>query len=332
MGEPAIAAEGLRKRYGDTVALDGVDLTVPAGTVHGLLGPNGAGKTTMVRILTTLARPDVGRARVAGHDVVREAVRVRARIGLVGQHAAVDEILGGRQNLVMFGRLYHLNARQARHRADELLERFGLDGVGDRPVATYSGGMRRRLDLAAGMILAPPVLFLDEPTSGLDPRARIEVWDAVRALSATGTTVLLTTQYLDEADRLADGISVLDHGRLIAAGTPGELKSELGGDRVDVVVREAADLPRTAQIITAITGTPAETDPEALRVGAPVIDRVGTLTRAVRALDDAGVAVADIGLRRPTLDEVFLRLTGHRPVPETRDTTRSSTAVEEAPA
>jgi ABC-2 type transport system ATP-binding protein len=312
MGEPAIAAEGLRKRYGDTTALDGIDLEVPAGTVHGLLGPNGSGKTTTVRILTTLTRPDGGRARVAGHDVAGAAGRVRTRIGLVGQHTAVDEVLGGRQNLVMFGRLYHLTTRAARRRADELLERFGLDGTGDRPAGTYSGGMRRRLDLAASMILAPPVLFLDEPTTGLDPRGRTEVWDAVRALAEAGTTVLLTTQYLDEADRLATGISVLDHGRVIAEGSPERLKSALGGDRIDVVVREAADLPGAAAIITRITGADADTDAGALRAGAPVADRVAALTATVRELDEAGIAVADIGLRRPTLDEVFLDLTGDR--------------------
>ncbi|MFB4314327.1 ATP-binding cassette domain-containing protein [Actinomadura sp. 21ATH] len=309
MGEPAIAAEGLRKRYGGTAALDGLDLEVPAGTVHGLLGPNGSGKTTTVRVLTTLARPDGGRARVAGHDVVREAARVRSRIGLVGQHAAVDEVLGGRQNLVMFGRLYHLGAREARRRADELLERFRLRDAADRPAGTYSGGMRRRLDLAASMILAPPVLFLDEPTTGLDPRSRAEVWDAVRALAGGGTTVLLTTQYLDEADRLATAISVIGRGKVIAEGTPERLKSELGGDRVDVVVRYAADLPRAAEIVARVAGTEAETDPDALRTGARVADRAGALTAAVRELDAAGVAVADIGLRRPTLDEVFLHLT-----------------------
>ncbi|GAA3959875.1 daunorubicin resistance protein DrrA family ABC transporter ATP-binding protein [Actinomadura viridis] len=313
MDGPAIVAEGLRKRYGGTKALDGIDLTVPAGTVHGLLGPNGAGKTTAVRILTTLTRPSEGRARVAGHDVATEAVQVRSRIGLVGQHAAVDEVLDGRRNLVMFGRLYHLDARTARRRADELLERFRLGDAGDRPVGRYSGGMRRRLDLAASMILAPPVLFLDEPTTGLDPRSRIEMWEEVRALVDGGTTVLLTTQYLDEADRLADGVSVIDHGRVIAGGTPERLKSELGGDRLDVVVREAADLPRATQIVARVAGGEPECDPDALRVGAAVTDRVGALTEAVRALDEAGLAVADIGLRRPTLDEVFLHLTGRRP-------------------
>ncbi|WP_433337224.1 ATP-binding cassette domain-containing protein [Spirillospora sp. CA-294931] len=307
--EPAVVAEGLRKRYGDTEALAGIDLTVPSGTVHGLLGPNGAGKTTAVRILTTLTRPDGGTARVAGHDVVRDATRVRTKIGLVGQHAAVDEVLGGRQNLVMFGRLYHLGPRLARRRADELLETFRLTDAASRPAGKYSGGMRRRLDLAAGMILAPPVLFLDEPTTGLDPRSRIEVWEAVRTLVGGGTTVLLTTQYLDEADRLADTISVIDHGRVIAGGTPDELKSALDGDRLDVVVTDPATLAAAAGVLTRIAGRPADLDAAAARVSVPVTDRVGALTTAVRELAEAGIAVADIGLRRPTLDEVFLHLT-----------------------
>jgi ABC-2 type transport system ATP-binding protein len=308
---PAVVAEGLRKRYGGTEALAGLDLRVPAGTVHGLLGPNGAGKTTAVRVLTTLAVPDGGTARVAGHDVVREAGRVRRRIGLVGQHAAVDEILGGRQNLVMFGRLYHLGAREAKRRADELLERFGLTDAAGRAAGEYSGGMRRRLDLAAAMILAPPVLFLDEPTTGLDPRARNEVWDAVRGLVDGGTTVLLTTQYLEEADRLATGISVIDRGRVIAEGAPEELKRRLGGDRIEVVVDDPAALAGAARIIGAVAAGEVDADAEALRIGAPVSDRVAALTEAVRALDEAGLKVADIGLRRPTLDEVFLHLTGN---------------------
>ncbi|MFG2000782.1 ATP-binding cassette domain-containing protein [Spirillospora sp. NPDC048911] len=307
--EFAVVAEGLRKRYGDTQALDGVDITVPAGTVHGVLGPNGAGKTTLVRVLTTLTRPDSGRAEVAGHDVGRQAAKVRSRIGLVGQHAAVDEVLGGRQNLVMFGRLYHLDTRTARRRADELLERFRLRDAAAKPVATYSGGMRRRLDLAASMILAPPVLFLDEPTTGLDPRSRIEVWDAVRALVGGGTTVLLTTQYLEEADQLAGDISVVDHGRIIASGTPAQLKSRLGGDRLDVVVRDAPDLAKAAEIIGRIGGRGADVHADTRRIDAPVTERVAALTEAVRALADAGIAVEDIGLRRPTLDEVFLHLT-----------------------
>ncbi|MEU8344537.1 ATP-binding cassette domain-containing protein [Spirillospora sp. NPDC048832] len=308
----AVAAEGLRKRYGDREALAGLDLRVPAGTVHGLLGPNGAGKTTAVRVLTTLARPDGGTARVAGHDVVRDAGRVRRGIGLVGQHAAVDEILGGRENLVMFGRLYHLGARRARQRADELLERFGLTEAAGRPAGQYSGGMRRRLDLAASMILAPPVLFLDEPTTGLDPRGRNEVWEAVRALVDGGTTVLLTTQYLEEADRLADGVSVIDRGRVIAEGTPDELKKRLGGDRIEVVLDDPAALGAAAGIIGRIADGEVDVDAEALRIGAPVSGRAAALTEAVRALDGAGVAAADIGLRRPTLDEVFLHLTGEK--------------------
>ncbi|TMR26986.1 ATP-binding cassette domain-containing protein [Actinomadura geliboluensis] len=305
----AVAAEGLRKRYGDKEALAGLDLRVPAGTVHGLLGPNGAGKTTAVRVLTTLARPDGGTARVAGHDVVRAAGEVRRSIGLVGQHAAVDEVLGGRQNLVMFGRLYHLGAKEARRRADELLERFGLTEAAAKPAGEYSGGMRRRLDLAASMILAPPVLFLDEPTTGLDPRGRGEVWDAVRALVDGGTTVLLTTQYLEEADRLAAGISVIDRGRVIAEGAPDELKKRLGGDRIEVVLDDPGALSAAAGIIGRVAAGEVDVDAEALRIGAPVSGRAAALTEAVRALDDAGVAVADIGLRRPTLDEVFLHLT-----------------------
>ncbi|MFC4590174.1 ATP-binding cassette domain-containing protein [Sphaerisporangium corydalis] len=313
----AIIAEGLRKRYGGTEALAGFDLAVPEGTVCGLLGPNGAGKTTAVRVLTTLLRPDAGRAEVAGLDVVRQPARARYRIGLVGQHAALDEVLSGRQNLVMFGRLHHLGLARARVRADELLERFGLADAGDRPVERYSGGMRRRLDLAAGLILAPPVLFLDEPTTGLDPRGRNEVWEAVGSLVASGTTVLLTTQYLEEADRLAARICVVDAGRVIAEGTPGELKAAIGGDRIDIVLREAARLPAAAEILARAAGTEADRDPDTRRVSARVSDRVAALTEVVRALDEAGIAAEDIALRRPTLDEVFLRLTGHDARPAT---------------
>ncbi|NYI05474.1 ATP-binding cassette domain-containing protein [Allostreptomyces psammosilenae] len=314
----AIVAEGLVKRYGAGTGLDGFDLTVPSGTVRGLLGPNGAGKTTAVRILTTLTRFDAGRAEVAGYDVARRPDGVRRRIGLVGQHAAVDEILSGRQNLEMFGRLHHLGAAGARRRADELLERFRLRDAGNRPVGRYSGGMRRRLDLAASMIVAPPVLFLDEPTTGLDPRSRNEVWEAVRSLVDDGTSVLLTTQYLEEADRLADRISVLAAsegrgGRVIAEGSPNELKSRLGGDRIDVVVREAAELPLAARVLERVADARAEVDPDDRRVGVPVRDRVSALTEVVRALDGAGIAAEDIVLRRPTLDEVFLHLTGERP-------------------
>jgi ABC-2 type transport system ATP-binding protein len=305
----AVTAHALHRRFGPVEALRGVDLTVPAGTVHGLLGPNGAGKTTLVRILTTLLRPTSGTATVAGFDVRRDPDRVRASIGLVGQHAAVDEILSGRQNLEMFGRLHHLGRRRARQRAAELLERFGLADTGSRPVGTYSGGMRRRLDLAASLITSPPVLFLDEPTTGLDPRGRGEVWDAVRALVAAGTTVLLTTQYLEEVDRLAHEVTVIDRGTVIAAGPPERLKGQLGGDRIDLVVAEAADLPAAAALLARITGTTPEVDEDNRRVGAAVTDRMAALTATVRAVADAGIAVHDVTLRRPTLDEVFLHLT-----------------------
>lgn len=308
----AVVAEELGKRYGEASALDGFDLEVPEGTVCGLLGPNGAGKTTAVRVLSTLLRPDGGRAEVAGFDVVRRAAEVRYRIGLAGQHAAVDEILTGRQNLAMFGRLYHLGAKKALRRADELLEQFGLAGAADKQAKRYSGGMRRRLDLAASFILSPRVLFLDEPTTGLDPRGRNEVWGSVRSLVAGGTTVLLTTQYLDEADQLADRIVVIDHGRAITAGTPDGLKSQVGGDRIGVVAREADGLAGATEILGRVCGVAPEVDRDARRVSAPVGDRVAALTEVVRALDGAGLGVEDIALRRPTLDDVFLRLTGHR--------------------
>ena len=308
-----VLAEGLRKRYGRADALDGFDLAVPEGAVCGLLGPNGAGKTTAVRILTTLLRPDGGRAQVAGFDVVGQAAQVRYRIGLLGQHPAVDEVLSGRQNLVLFGRLHHLGAAAAARRAGELLERFGLGDTGGKPVKQYSGGMRRRLDLAASLILAPPVLFLDEPTTGLDPRGRNEVWEAVRRLVAGGTTVLLTTQYLDEADQLADRVSVIDHGRVIAEGSPDQLKSTLGGDRIDVVVHRADQLAATADTVGRAAGAEPEVDTDTRRVSVPVRDRVAALTSSARALAEADIAVEDIALRRPTLDEVFLHLTG-RPV------------------
>jgi ABC-2 type transport system ATP-binding protein len=306
-----VVTRGLRKRYrGGKVALEGFDLAVAAGTVCGLLGPNGAGKTTAVRILSTLLRFDGGRAEVAGFDVARQPARVRRRIGLVGQHAAIDEVLSGRQNLVMFGRLYHLDRRAACARADELLERFRLADTAGRPVRQYSGGMRRRLDLAASLILAPPVLLLDEPTAGLDPRGRNEVWEAVRGLVAGGTTVLLTTQYLEEADQLANQISVIDAGRVIADGTPEQLKSKIGGDRIEIVLRDGADLPRAAELVGRLAGTPADVDGDTRRVSAPVRDRVAALTAITGALDDADVRAEDIALRRPTLDEVFLALTG----------------------
>ncbi|MFE9773981.1 ATP-binding cassette domain-containing protein [Streptomyces sp. NPDC005931] len=308
----AVRAEALEKRYGDKRALACFDLAVREGTVHGLLGPNGAGKTTAVRILSTLVRLDGGRATVAGLDVARQPREVRARIGLTGQYAAVDEVLTGRQNLEMFGRLFHLGGRRARARATELLERFDLTGAADKGVGEYSGGMRRRLDLAASMILAPAVLFLDEPTTGLDPRSRGEVWEAVRALVADGTTVLLTTQYLEEADRLASRITVIDQGRAIADDTPDGLKGLVGGDRVEVVLAERADLARAVKVVAGVADGEPETEENELRVHAPVADRVAALTEVARTLQDEGVRVEDIGLRRPSLDDVFLSLTGHR--------------------
>ncbi|MFC8780929.1 ATP-binding cassette domain-containing protein [Streptomyces nigra] len=308
----AVWAEGLEKRYGEKRALDGFDLAVRAGTVHGLLGPNGAGKTTAVRVLSTLIRADGGRAAVAGLDVARRPREVRARIGLTGQYAAVDEVLTGRQNLEMFGRLFHLGGRRARLRAAELLEQFDLTDAADKGVGDYSGGMRRRLDLAASMILAPAVLFLDEPTTGLDPRSRGEVWDSVRALVADGTTVLLTTQYLEEADRLASRITVIDQGRAIADDTPDALKNRVGGDRIEVVVGERSEIPRVAKVIARVADGEPEADETELRVHAPVTDRVAALTDVARTLQDEGVRVEDIGLRRPSLDDVFLSLTGHR--------------------
>lgn len=315
MGELAIVAEGLRKRYRDTVALDGLDLAVPEGTVCGLLGPNGAGKTTAVRVLATLLRMDSGHARVAGCDVVSEPGAVRARIGLTSQHDAVDEALTGRQNLEMFGRLHHLSPRAARRRADELLERFGLSEAALRPAKKYSGGMRRRLDLAASFIRAPRVLFLDEPTTGQDPRNRNEVWDVVRTLVAEGTTVLLTTHYLDEADQLADSISVIDRGRVIAAGTPAELKARVGGSQIDVVVAAEMDVSIAATAVELACGSAPAVDTATRRITAPAAEPVAALGAVLRGLEDVGVTAEDVALRRPTLDEVFLQLTG-RPVAE----------------
>jgi ABC-2 type transport system ATP-binding protein len=310
VGDLAIHATGLRKRFGATEALAGVDLAVARGSVCGLLGPNGAGKTTTVRILTTLLRFDAGSATVAGADVRSAPARVRARMGLVGQSTAVDEVLSGRQNLTMFGRLYHLDPRSAKRRAGELLDRFALADTGDKPVREYSGGMRRRLDLAAGLILAPPVLFLDEPTTGLDPRGRVEVWQSIRELVAGGTTVLLTTQYLEEADQLADQISVIDSGRVIADGSPAELKSRLGGDHIDVVVSDAGLLGATADVVGRVASAAVARDADRRLVSAPVREPMAALSEVVRALGDADIAAEDIALRRPTLDEVFLHLTG----------------------
>ncbi|MFB7260889.1 ATP-binding cassette domain-containing protein [Streptomyces nojiriensis] len=303
--DPAIVVEGLRKKYGDKQALDGLDLTVQRGTVHAVLGPNGAGKTTAVRIMSTLLRPEAGRVEVAGIDVRTRADDVRSRIGLLGQYAAVDEELSGRQNLEMFGRLYHLGARRAGIRADELLARFGLADTGKKAVKQYSGGMRRRLDLAASLIAEPQVLFLDEPTTGLDPRGRTEVWSAVRSMVGGGTTVLLTTQYLEEADQLADRISVIDQGKVIAEGTADELKSKTGGDRIDVVLRNADQLASAASLLPG----DATVDEDRRLISASVSDRMAALTETVRALEAAGIEAEDIAVRRPTLDEVFLHLT-----------------------
>lgn len=301
----AIVVEGLRKKYRDKQALDGLDLTVRAGTVQGILGPNGAGKTTAVRIMSTLLRPDEGRVEVAGIDARTRADEVRSRIGLLGQNAAVDEELSGRQNLEMFGRLYHLGARRAGARADELLNRFGLGDTGNKAVRQYSGGMRRRLDLAASLISQPQVLFLDEPTTGLDPRGRAEVWSAVRSLVGGGTTVLLTTQYLEEADQLADQIAVINHGKVIAEGTADELKTKTGGDRIDVVLHDTGQLARAANLL------PGEVtvDQDRRLLSASVTDRMAALTETVRALEAAGIEAEDIAVRRPTLDEVFMHLT-----------------------
>jgi ABC-2 type transport system ATP-binding protein len=308
----AIAAEGLRKRFGETQAVDGFDLVVAPGTICGLLGPNGAGKTTVVRILATLLRADEGRALIDGVDVAAEPHEVRRRIGWSGQEPAVDEILSGRQNLVLFGRLNRLGKSDAERRADELLERLDLGEAARKSVKHYSGGMRRRLDLAVTLILSPAVLFLDEPTTGLDPRGRNEVWAAIRSLVAGGTTVLLTTQYLDEADQLADQIVVIDTGRTIAEGTPDELKAHVGGDRLDVMVDDDANLAAVSSLIGRVLGAEPEVDTESRRVSAPISERVTALTNVLGALSEHRVEVADVGIRRPTLDDVFLRLTGHK--------------------
>ena len=317
----AIEAEGLvkvyRSRKGETRALDGVDLDVAEGTVVGLLGPNGAGKTTTVRILATLLQPDAGTARVGGLDVRRDAQRVRGMIGLSGQYAAVDENLTGRENLWMFGRLYQLDSAEARRRADELLGQFLLEDAADRVSKTYSGGMRRRLDLASALIGRPRLLFLDEPTTGLDPRSRLAMWDVIRRQVDDGVSVLLTTQYLEEADELADDIAVVDQGRIIARGTADELKLQVGGERIEVVVRDAAELERAAGLLA--PDGEAGIDADERRVTVAAAGGAQQLLEAVRALGDAGVQVADVGLRRPTLDDVFLTLTGHGaedPVPD----------------
>ncbi len=311
----AIHAEGLVKRYGDVVALAGLDVTVPQGTVLGLLGPNGAGKTTAVSILTTLLEPDEGTARIAGLDLRTDPEGVRRRIGLSGQYAAVDEVLTGYENLDMIGRLYRLGRARARARARELLDRFDLADAGDRSVKTYSGGMRRRLDLAGALVAEPPVLFLDEPTTGLDPPSRLGLWGVIRDLVGRGTTLLLTTQYLEEADHLADDILVIDHGRAIARGTADELKSRIGGERIELVVR-ADRLDDAHAVLARVASGDVETDVAARRLLAPVATGAAALREVLARLHDEGVEVADVGLRRPTLDDVFLTLTGHRADPD----------------
>jgi ABC-2 type transport system ATP-binding protein len=307
-----IEAYGLVKRYKEVTALAGLDLVVPEGVVLGLLGPNGAGKTTAVSILSTLLEPDDGKAMVAGADVLKDPKSVRRRIGLSGQYAAVDEYLTGFENLDMIGRLYHMGKQRSRQRATELLEIFDLVEAGDRPVKTYSGGMRRRLDLAGALVAAPPVLFLDEPTSGLDPRSRVDLWDVIRELVGKGTTLLLTTQYLEEADQLADDIVVIDHGREIAHGTSDQLKTQVGGERIEVTIAELTQMTAAHEVLSRIAVGEIRVDEHSRGITAPVAGGASTLTQALRDLDARGVVVQDVGLRRPTLDDVFLTLTGHR--------------------
>lgn len=316
-GDNIIEAVGLKKHYGDVRALDGLDLTVPRGSVLGLLGPNGAGKTTAVSILTTLLPPDAGTAMVAGADLATEPGAVRERIGLSGQYAAVDEHLTGFENLDLFGRLYHLGRKESRVRARRLLDQFNLSEAGDRPAKTYSGGMRRRLDLAASLIAEPPVLFLDEPTTGLDPRSRIELWNVITDLVGRGHTVLLTTQYLEEADQLADDIVVIDHGKEIAHGTASQLKAMVGGERIEITLKPEADLDIATSVMARFSI--GDLQIEGRSITAPISGGAQTLTDALRDLDDKGVKLDDVGLRKPTLDDVFLTLTG-----EATETTEST--------
>ncbi|MGW6703065.1 ATP-binding cassette domain-containing protein [Nocardia sp. NPDC055049] len=307
----AIVAEGLVKRYGQLVALDGLDLSVPEGTVTALLGPNGAGKTTTVRVLTTLLVPDEGTATVAGIDVLGNPQALRSRIGASGQYSAVDEYLTGFENLEMVGRLYHLGTQRSKERARELLDRFRLSDAADRPVKGYSGGMRRRLDLAGALVANPPVLFLDEPTTGLDPRARLDLWDVIEELVAGGTTLLLTTQYMDEADRLADSIAVIDHGKVIARGTADELKALVGGDRIELTVGAADQLAVAQQVLSGLADGEIHLEPGLRKLIVPVADGSQDLVTAIGRLTEHKVDINDVALRRPSLDDVFLTLTGH---------------------
>lgn len=307
----AIYAEGLVKTFGDVRALDGVDLDVPEGTVLGLLGPNGAGKTTAVRCLTTLLTPDSGRAVVAGIDVLKHPNEVRRSIGLSGQFAAVDEYLTGRENLQMVGQLYQMKAKEAKVRAGELLDRFNLADAADRPSKTYSGGMRRRLDLAAALVVSPPVMFMDEPTTGLDPRNRQQLWEVIQELVSGGTTLLLTTQYLEEADHLAHDICVIDHGRVIARGTSDHLKAQTGGERVEVVVHEREDISSATEVLRGLGKGEVAVENHTRKLTVPVSGGAKLLAEVIRELDARGVEIDDIGLRRPTLDDVFISLTGH---------------------
>ncbi|MFJ2650973.1 ATP-binding cassette domain-containing protein [Streptomyces sp. NPDC087420] len=326
----AIYAEGLVKTFGDVRALDGVDLDVPEGTVLGLLGPNGAGKTTAVRVLTTLLQPDSGRAEVAGIDVVKYPNEVRRSIGLSGQFAAVDEYLTGRENLRMVGQLYQMRSKAAKARADELLERFNLTDAADRTTKTYSGGMRRRLDLAAALVVSPPVMFMDEPTTGLDPRNRQQLWGIIQELVAGGTTLLLTTQYLEEADHLAHDICVIDHGQVIARGTADQLKAQTGGERVEVVVHEQDQIGPTRTVLAAFGKGGEELVAVAehtRKLTVPVTGGAKLLAEVIRELDSRGVEIDDIGLRRPTLDDVFISLTGHASDAPGSDSTRSDTTT-----
>lgn len=306
----AVRAEGLVKAFGETRALDGLDLAVPEGTILGLLGPNGAGKTTAVRVFSTLLRPDSGRAEVLGVDVTRNPQQVRRSIGLTGQFAAIDDYLTGRENLLLFGKLYHLGAAAAARRADELLERFDLVEAAGRMAKTYSGGMRRRLDIAASLIIRPPVLFLDEPTTGLDPRSRLGMWSVIEDLVRDGTTMLLTTQYLEEADTLANSIAVIDHGRVIARGTSDELKAQVGGAHLELVVGSDECVGRATEIMRKV-GDGTEPTVKGRDISVPVSAGASVLIDVVREVDGANVTIADLALRRPTLDDVFLRLTGH---------------------